>query len=226
MTGIIYLNYKRKEHSDLALQSIQQCQGDAELLEVEMFGIAAAINYGLKYFFEDKYCKYVAICANDIIMPAGWLNKMIHDAEIITNTGMCAIHCVEGLHDEQIINGIKCHPSWGVFGNALLTKQAFDKVGYFNTDHDPYGMQDSDYCYRLHKAGFTNYYISALKAEHIGADVGTATEYRKMKDEGLSKSGNVFGKWQKIYDNGNVYFPYLQENYIIQMEQMYGSGQI
>jgi len=222
MTGIIYLNYKRKEHSDLALQSIKQCQGDAELLEVEMFGIAAAINHGLKYFFDENGFDYVAICANDIIMPPGWLNKMIHDAEIITNTGMSAIHCVEALPDEQIINNIKCHPSWGVFGNTLLTKQAFDKIGYFNTDHDPYGMQDSDYCYRLHKAGFTNYYISALKAEHIGGDVGIGTDYRLMKDEGLSKAGNTYGKWLKVYDSGNVYFPYLQENYIIQMNQMYG----
>jgi hypothetical protein len=137
MTGIIYLNYKRKEHSDQALQSIKQGHADAEILEVEMFGIAAAINYGLKYFFEENGFDYVAICANDIIMPPGWLNKMISIAEGITNTGLSAIHCVEGLPDEQTINGIKCHPSWGVFGNALLTKQGFDAVGYFNTDHDP-----------------------------------------------------------------------------------------
>ena len=147
---------------------------------------------------------------------------MVHDAELIPNTGMSAIHCVEGLPDEQTINGIKCHPSWGVFGNTLLTKNAFETIGYFNTDHDPYGMQDSDYCYRLHKAGFTNYYISMLRAEHIGGDVGTGTEYRKMKDEGLNKAGYIFGKWQKIYDNGHIHLPYLQENYIIQMNQMYG----
>ena len=222
MTGIIYLNYKRKEHSALALQSIMQCQGDAELLEVEIFGIAAAINYGLKYFFEDKDFKYVAICANDIVMPPGWLTKMVHDAEIITNTGLSAIHCVEGLPDEQTINGIKCHPAWGVFGSGLLTRQAFDKIGYFNTDQDPYGMQDSDYCYRLHKAGFTNYYTSILKAEHIGGDVGSGTEYRKMKDNGLSKAANIFGKWQKIYDSGRLHLPYLQNDYIIEMSQMYG----
>lgn len=224
MTGIIYLNYKRKEHSDQALQSIRQCHVESELLEVEIFGIAAAINYGLKYFFEDRDYKYVAICANDIVMPPGWLNKMIHDAEIIPETGMSAIHCVEGLPDEQTINGIKVHPAWGVFGNTLLTKKAFDKIGYFNTDHDPYGMQDSDYCYRLHKAGFINYYISMLKAEHIGADVGSETEYRKMKDTGLSKAGETFGKWKEVYDKGNLHLPYLQENYIINQNQMYGEN--
>ena len=224
MTGIIYLNYKRKEHSDLALQSIRQCQGNAELLEVEMYGIAAAINYGLNYFFEQNEFEYVAICANDIVLPPGWLPKMIHDAELIPNTGMSAIHCVEGLPEMQLINGIHVHPCWGVFGNSFLTKQAFDKVGYFNTDHDPYGMQDSDYCYRLHKAGFVNYYINGIRAEHIGSDVGTGTDYRKMKDEGLSKAGSIFGKWQKIYDNGHIHLPYLQENYIIKMNQMYGEN--
>jgi hypothetical protein len=224
MTGIIYLNYKRKEHSERALQSVLDGKADYELLEVEMFGIAAAINYGLKHFFEDKGLQNVAICANDIVMPCGWLSKMIEDAKAIPETGMSAIHCVEGLPDEQTINGIKVHPAWGVFGCGLLTKAAFDKVGYFNTDHDPYGMQDSDYCYRLTKAGFLNYYTSMLKAEHIGGDVGTGTDYRKMKDEGLSKAGNIFGKWQKVYDEGQVYLPYLQENYIIEMNQMYGAG--
>jgi hypothetical protein len=117
-------------------------------------------------------------------------------------------------------------PAWGVFGNYLLTRTAFEKIGYWNEDHDPYGMNDSDYCYRLHKAGFLNYYIYGLQAHHLGADVHSGTDYRKMKDESLSKAGAIYNEWKQVYDSGNLHLPYLQENYTIKMNQMYGEGQI
>lgn len=222
MTGIIFLNYKRKDYSINVLHSIKQIGVDAEILEVEIFGIAGAINYGMRYFFEDGQFDNVAICANDIIMPPGWLDKMIEANNAIPETGMSAIHCVEHLPQSQIINGIKVHPSWGVFGCSLITKKAFETIGYFNTDQDPYGMQDSDYSYRLTKAGFLNYYIHGLNSNHIGADVGNGSEYRKMKDEGLNKAGDIYNKWCRIYDTGKLYLPYDQEQYIIKMMQMYG----
>lgn len=223
MTGIIFLNYKRKDYSINTLHSIKQIECEYELLEVEMYGIAAAINYGMKYFFEDKGFQNVAICANDITMPAGWLDRMLEAADAIPETGMSAIHCVEHLPEMQIINGIKVHPSWGVFGCSLVTRKAFQTIGYFNTDQDPYGMQDSDYSYRLTKAGFLNYYIHGMNAVHVGADVGNGSEYRKMKDDGLSKAGAIYNKWCRIYDDGKFFMPYDQENFIIQMSQMYAN---
>ena len=223
MTGIIFLNYKRKDYSINTLHSIKQIACEHELLEIEMYGIAAAINYGMKYFFEDKGFDNVAICANDITMPAGWLDRMIEAANSIPETGMSAIYCVEHLPEMQIINGIKVHPSWGVFGCSLVTRKAFETIGYFNTDQDPYGMQDSDYSYRLTKAGFLNYYIHGMNAVHVGADVGNGSEYRKMKDNGLSKAGAIYNKWCRIYDDGKFFMPYDQENFIIQMSQMYAN---
>jgi len=92
-----------------------------------------------------------------------------------------------------------------------LTKQGFDAVGYFNTDHDPYGMQDSDYSYRLHKAGFLNYYIHGMNSTHVGADVGNGSEYRKMKDESLNLLWRKGEQWLEYYKNtGNIYLGYEQ----------------
>jgi hypothetical protein len=222
MIGVIFLNYLRKEYSDKALQSISVQNIDFEVLQVEQKGISKAINIGLNHFFENRKAEYVFICANDIELPLGAFNKMIHVASHIPETGVSAIHCVESLPDLQKVNDQDICPAWGVFGNYLLTKAAFDKIGYWNEDQDPYGMNDSDYCYRLHKAGFLNYYIYGLHANHLGSDVHSGTDYRKMKDEGLNKAANIFGKWQKAYDLGNLYIPYLQEDYIIKMNQMYG----
>ncbi len=59
MTGIIFLNYKRKDYSINVLHSIKQIGCEYELLEVEMFGIAAAINYVVELV--DQIHKHIVI---------------------------------------------------------------------------------------------------------------------------------------------------------------------
>jgi hypothetical protein len=56
----------------------------------------------------------------------------------------------------------------------------------------------------------------------LGLDAGDGSEYRKMKDEGLKRSLQSFGEWQKIYDKGFVYLPFEQSKNIIDNQQMYG----
>jgi GT2 family glycosyltransferase len=215
---IVFLNYQRKEHTLLALQSIE----GYDTFIVEKYGISAAINEGLKYYFEDKKLDFVIVCANDIVMPKGSIDALLHSAKTIPETGIAAVYCVESLPESKEVNGVMVHPSWGVFGNFIVTRKAFETVGYFNLDQDPYGMQDSDYCYRLSKSGFLNYYVSGFKADHIGHDVGNGTDYRKMKDDGLSVAGQKMSEWIKIYDKGFVYLPFEQSKNIIDNQQMYG----
>lgn len=219
-TGAIYLDYNTRPNSELAYNSV--ADETYRLLEVREVGIAYAINYGLNFFFEEAKVDNVVICANDIIMPKGWLFWMEDALKYIQNTGAIAIHTVEKLPDVEVVNNYRIRPSWGVFGNTLITRAAFERVGYFNEDHDPYGMQDSDYCYRLHKAGFINYYLADLSAQHIGHDVGENTPYRKMKDDGLAVAGQKFNQWQKIYDAGHLYLPYDQSIEIIKQTQFLG----
>ncbi len=57
--------------------------------------------------------------ANDILMPDNWLLRMVEAALNIPNTGMCGIHCVEGINPLQTINGIQIHPQDASFGNVL-----------------------------------------------------------------------------------------------------------
>lgn len=205
--SVILLNYKaRTEYTEQVFQSI----GNEEVLMINRLGISAAINEGMQYFFEAKKSDFVFICANDIRLPTGWKDKMMEAYQHIPNTGMAAIYCVETLPEAEMINGIKVHPSWGVFGDCMITRKGFEAVGYWNEAQDNYGMNDSDYCYRLHKAGLLNYYLSDLRAEHLGNDVGSGTEYRKMKDDGLSVALDKFNAWKVKYDEGHLYLPYNQ----------------
>lgn len=165
----------------------------------ENVGIASAINAGME--LADGYDAIVTL-ANDILMPPNWLAKMIEYAEKIEKSGMIGIHCVESLPP---ITALGVHEIFTPFGNVMIPRAALDAAGKFNTDYDPYGMQDADYAYRLNKLGFVSYYLPGLTSEHIGADMGQESEYRAMKNAGLEKAGAVWTEATARYDSTGIY---------------------
>ena len=208
--AILFFDYQRHEHSLQALTSVINAGTQFDLFTINRKGIAAAFNEGI-----DKTANYdyIAFCSNDITMQPHWLSKAIHALNTIPDIGTIGFHCVEGLQPHEEINGIMVHPTFTSFGNMVISRKVIDHVGRFNEEYDPYGMQDADYAYRLNCLGYKNYYLYDVKSEHIGADVGSGTEYRAMKDEGLSKASKVWEKWKAIYD---------APEYLINQKQMYG----
>lgn len=200
--AVIFLDYFRHEHTKQALRSISNAGHPYDLFTIQKKGIARAINDGL-----DKTKNYDAIvtCANDIEMPENWLAEMVSYAKTIPQSGMIGFHTVEGLPEVTRVNGLNIHKIFTAFGNVMIPRKAVDKIGYFNEEQDPYGMQDADYAFRLNKSGFINYYIPNLKANHIGNDVGQQTDYRRMKDEGLAKAGAIYNASCFKYDQTENY---------------------
>lgn len=162
-------------------------------------GIASAINAGIE--LADGYDAIITL-ANDILMPAGWLAKMVEYAGKIDRSGMIGIHCVESLPP---VTELGVHEIFTPFGNVMIPRAALDAAGKFNTEYDPYGMQDADYAYRLNKLGFISYYLPGLASEHIGADTGQDSAYRQMKDAGLAKSLGVWTAAVARYDSTGIY---------------------
>ena len=203
LVNIILLNYERKEHTQrIKNVNFSNAGFYFDFIEVEMKGISRAINYGISRSYQ--YDAIVTM-ANDILMPENWLQRMVEAALSIPNTGMCGIHCVEMLGERSYVNGIPIHQADAVFGNVLIPMKAIETIGKFNEVYDPYGMQDSDYSFRLKQTGHLNYYLSGLTAEHIGHDVGQDTPYRKMKDEGLSKCDKLWAQETGKYLSTNNY---------------------
>jgi glycosyltransferase involved in cell wall biosynthesis len=196
---VIFLDYLRHDFTKQSLHSIANAGYPFDLITIDKFGIASATNDGFDFAKKNGY-DAIVYGANDIQLPNDWLKHMVHYAERIPNTGMCGIHCVEGLADQIEMNGLMIHPTYTAFANVLIPMKVIEDIGYMNEDHDPYGMQDSDYALRLNNSGYINYYIPNLKQEHIGHDVGNGTEYRKMKDDGLSLAGPKWGYWTKYYE--------------------------
>ena len=201
---IILLDYLRHEHTQRVKDvNLNNAGHPFELIVVDRNGISAAINEGIHQAEGD-----VVTMANDILMPDNWLFNFMRYRTQIENSAMIGIHTVEGLPAAIECNGLKIWPCCP-FGNVLITKEAIEKVGYFNLDLDPYSTNDADYYYRCEIAGMLSYYIPG-KAEHIGHDVGDQTDYRKMKDECLA---NGKGKqWLEYYKKtGNIYLGYKQD---------------
>jgi hypothetical protein len=203
MTTIILLDYLRHDFTQRVKDvNLQNAGADFELVTVDMKGVSAAINEGIHQAVGD-----VVTMANDILMPKNWLVDMLHYKTNIPNSAMIGMHTVEGLPALTELNGF---PIWECcpFGNVLITKQAIDKVGYFNLALDPYSTNDADYWFRCQLAGLRSYYIPGT-AEHIGNDVGQQTYYRKMKDDGLKQDKGKI--WIDYYKNtGNIYLDYTQ----------------
>jgi len=144
-----------------------------------------------------NYYDAVCLLANDILLPENWLAKFVLFAQRIEKTGIIGIHCVEAL--PPIVDGV--HKVHTPFGDNFITRELIDTIGGYNTEYDPYGMQDADYGERATITGFTNYYLPDMRSEHIGHDVGNGTEYRRMKDESLARAQSVWEKYQDIYHN-------------------------
>jgi glycosyltransferase involved in cell wall biosynthesis len=201
--NVIFLDYDRHQFTQQVKErNFKNAGYPFDFIEVDMKGISAALNKGIQ---SSRSYDAVVTMANDILMPDNWLLHMVEAAKAIPNTGMCGIHCVEGLEPMTEINGIKVHVNYTAFGNVLIPMMVINQIGFFNPEYDPYGMQDADYAYRLNNTGHVNYYLHGLKSEHLGHDVGQPSDYRRMKDEGLSKAGEVWERSTKRYEETGDY---------------------
>ena len=176
-------------------------------------GVAKGLNVLMKlargeYFFH---------MANDILLPVNWCSKLVEHYNRVPNAGMAGIHCVEKLHP---LNDYGVHAGWNVFGSTMISRRVFEMVGYYNEDYNPYGLEDSDYHWRLNKCGFVNFYIPGMTSEHRAHDVGENSEYRKMKDESLKKNEKLFGEnIKRMEETGNYY---ISDDSIINQMQYFG----
>ncbi len=68
-----------------------------------------------------------------------------------------------------------------------MTRRLINTIGGFCEAYHPYGLEDSDYCFRAALSGFKNYYIPGLKSEHIGELGGQAKEQSFFSNLGLHR---------------------------------------
>lgn len=136
-------------------------------------GIARALNQ----LILRRKGEHVFFMPDDILLPENWLVELLKYAEAIPESGIIGFEGQNLILPEHEINGLKIHmkqckgnPEEGVqvFGATFITKKLLEIIGAFCEGYHPYGLEDSDYCFRCHLAGLLCYYIPGLKSEHLG----------------------------------------------------------
>ncbi len=163
---------------DNSIQMIRKNFGDVFIIENKKnLGFSAACNIGIKKAMLGG-TEYVLLLNNDTVVKPDFLSKMVQVAKDEDKVGIvgCKIYYfndptklwfaggdfirwrMSGKHrywaqkDNKSISGI--HDSGFVTGCCMLfRKEVFKTEGYF---YEPYflGVEDLDFCYRAHKAGW------------------------------------------------------------------------
>lgn len=153
---------------------------------------------------------FLCVIDPDILLPKGWLKALVDTHEALkahVRPGISGLHCVADPGKEKQIGSAKVmFRRNGIFGTKFWSRVLLEEIGYFCEEYGKYGFGDSDYGIRSRVAGFTNYYLCGKASEHIGHDIGTDTEYRRMKTEHLKKHQPIAGANFKRYKQGEGYY--------------------
>jgi len=183
--------------TDGVIEYIKSLKPAVHLLHGENKGVA----YSLNRLIEKASGELICHIGNDIVMTDGWMGKMVEYQKAIPETGICAVHTVEKLHDLKEINGKQVHLGAKVFGPKMYRKELVKNLAY--KEWSKYGLEDSDLAMRFYYQGLYNYYVPGLKGTHLGHDIEDKGEYRQMKWEELKKADLFYNESIKQYQQND-----------------------
>lgn len=145
----------RAAHLTLWLKKLQQNTSNYYLHIVkDVKNIAQAKNECLTSL---KDCDYIFLFDDDCFpVKSGWVKYFI-------NSGHKHLLYLKPFHGEHAQDNVVRYYQncGGVF--MMITKEVFEKVGYFNPAYDKYGFEHAGYSQRIHKAGLTKYAYPCAK---------------------------------------------------------------
>jgi GT2 family glycosyltransferase len=178
------------------------------LKEVELIllpenkGIAIGRNLALKKADELKPTWYCTI-DNDVQLPNGWLEDSIKILESNKGYGAIGVNFEPKSYPLVTHNGcvFQDKPA-GNLGTACMVfrKQLHQMIGFFNTEYNKYGLEDSDFGIRARVANFKMGYVEKMGI-HLGEDNGEVNEYRKFKTQQHDELVDAFKKNCGLYMN-------------------------
>lgn len=154
---------------------------------------------------------YICLMGNDIRMPEVWAKTAIEYLEKVPYAGIAGFQCTAEMPPISTRGNITAHflnqRIDKVFGTMVFKRKILEYVGGFCEKFEIYGCEDSDFNNRINKAGLQSFYIPGAQSHHLVNDVGTNGEYRKMKNEALTKNMTILGERMKWVDEGNFFEP-------------------
>ena len=188
MNGIIYLDFLNRNPDGLLI-NLSKITQNYEAVIINQYGIASAINRGFRMlgFGFDTY----TILGNDIIEPQDWMTGRIN----ALSAGYGIVSYPFELSSE--------FQNTDIIGNYTISQSVLLSIGGMNTDYDPYGAIDLDYCHRARAAGYRTSYIPGAVAVHQGQH-GSGGDYGFNKSEMVQKTWNQHVESVDKYRNGQI----------------------
>jgi GT2 family glycosyltransferase len=176
---------------------------DIHIANTVNIGVAKAQNMGLVRALGTCVC----LMGNDIEMPQFWLSRAMQ-AVAAHEVGLVGVDCLGKADGKyQLVGGVAVNGG-DVFGTVVFHRERIlSMVGYLCNAYGVYGLEDSDFSYRIQQAGLSNYYLHGMTSNHAAPDVGQDTEYRRGKDASLQANAEVFGDMQQWHAERGVYLP-------------------
>lgn len=166
---------------------------------IDNIGNSPSLNNMLKFGSENiTGIGYIAVLGDDIEMPDNWLIQAQRKFDEMKNLeikpGIIGFDWGNLKKDKEPFHEIlQCYTPGRVFGCWVFPYEIFDKLGYF-VELSKYGLWDSEFNLRVSSAGYISCYLNGYDSKHIGADAGTKSDYRLMKNEELQKASILFNK--------------------------------
>lgn len=158
-------------------------------------GVAPAWNQGLKAAKGD----YLAVLNNDILVTPGWLRSLLwamdlHRIDLISPFAATGPLTYE--LEERAARFTKRNLSilWNEYDFCafVMPRSTYNKIGLFDEGFLIGGYEDTDYCYRVRKAGLRYGVSGASFIHHFGSS--TLGEFKKRGDKHASHNKDYFMK--------------------------------
>jgi GT2 family glycosyltransferase len=124
--------------------------------------------------------EYFFLFTDDILLSPNWLKTVVEYADDIPMSGIIGFEGQDLKHPQEKVIGksgierIICRePKQSklegsqVFGSCLISKDVITAIGVFHEGYHPYGLEDSDFCFRTKLVGYLVYYIPGLMSKHM-----------------------------------------------------------
>ncbi len=167
---------------------------DVSILNRENQGVAKGYNVAMGL----ARGTHVVITGCDMLMPDGWLEKMVRCFETIPKTGIVTIYAspidstperIRGPRERK--NGILIQPAMPI-GRRMLSRELLREIGYFHEGFGMYGWDDVFWGHRAERVckekGLSFYNLPDMVAEHLGTEGNVGYDH---KDE------HEYWRWKK-----------------------------
>jgi glycosyltransferase involved in cell wall biosynthesis len=150
--------------------------------------------------------RFLCIVDPDMVLSAGWLRVLVEANTAISQSGLSSIHCVQVLPPISEVDGIRVRVNSEVYGVKFFSQKLLSEMGYLCEDFGLYGLEDNELNYRLHRAGYLNYYVDGPTCVHAGEDCGEKSPYRQMKWDSLARGVPILDRRRKYIEDTADYF--------------------